>query len=269
MKIFTQKNDLINSIYKEKKLGFVPTMGALHKGHIALIERSIKNNKKTIVSIFINKPQFNNNNDFRKYPKLINRDIALLKKLKVNYLFMPKNIDIYPNGINKKIKINNFSRQLCGKYRPNHFEAVIDVVQRFINIINPKHMYFGEKDMQQLILIKDFVKKNYPMLKIIGCKTIREKNGLPFSSRNFLLSTNDKKIGQKIYKFLKVNKNKILQKKILVSDIKKRITILGISKIDYIKILDINKIIKPIKTKKIYKIFISYYLKETRLIDNI
>ena len=208
MKIILSKNKLKKLIHNQKNLGFVPTMGAIHKGHISLVKKCFSQCSKTIVSIFVNKPQFNRKSDFEKYPRILKNDIPILNKLKVNYLFLPKLKEIYPNGKNKKIKINSFSKKLCGKFRPGHFEAVADVIDRFIKIIRPKKIYFGEKDMQQLKIIEDFVNKNHKKVKVVGCKTIREKNGLACSSRNLLLSTDEKIIASSIYKFLVKEKKK-------------------------------------------------------------
>jgi len=269
MKIILSKNKLVKFIYREKNLGFVPTMGAIHKGHISLIKKSISQNNKTVVSIFINKPQFNKKSDFQKYPRLLKKDISILKKFKVDYLYLPSVNQIYPNGRNKNIKISSFGKKLCGKFRPGHFEAVADVIDRFIKIIKPKNIYFGEKDMQQLKVIEHFVKKNNLKTKVIGCKTIRDKNGVALSSRNFLLSIKEKQIASKIYKLVKSNKQKLIKKKLSLRLIKRKIFVLGVHKIDYIKILDISKLIKPYKRSKKYKIFVAYYLGATRLIDNI
>tara|TARA_B100000315_G_scaffold212466_1_gene209848 strand:- start:115 stop:924 length:810 start_codon:yes stop_codon:yes gene_type:complete len=269
MKIISSKNKLIRLIHKERNLGFVPTMGAIHKGHISLIKKCIFQCNKTIVSIFVNKPQFNKINDFRKYPRFLNEDINKLKKLKVNYLYLPTNAQIYPNGINKNIKINSFGKKLCGKFRPKHFESVVDVIDRFIKIIKPKKIYFGEKDMQQLKIIENFVKRNYLKIRIVGCKTVRERNGIACSSRNFLLSQKDKKIASKIFKFLCHKKRALIKNIKLIKNFKKKILDLGASKVDYIQLLDINKIMIPRVKKNKYKIFVAYYLRTTRLIDNI
>jgi len=269
MKIILDKTKLIKLLNKEENIGFVPTMGAIHKGHISLIKKSINQNKKTVVSIFVNKPQFNKKKDFEKYPRFLDQDKKALKKINVDYIFIPSQKQIYPKGVNKNIKINNFKKRLCGKYRPNHFEAVIDVIQRFINIINPKKIYLGKKDMQQLILIEDYLKRNKIKTRVVGCKIIRQKNGIAFSSRNLLLSNNDQKIASKIYKVLKTSKKKILQKGLKLMFIKNKIFNLGVKKIDYLKILDINKIIKPHKKNSNKKIFIAYYINSVRLIDNI
>ena len=269
MKIIKNKNKLNKLMQNEINLGFVPTMGALHMGHISLIKKCNSQCDKTIVSIFVNKPQFSNKSDLKKYPKTLKRDIKILNKRNVDYLYLPKDNQIYPHGRNKNIKIHPFSKKLCGKFRPGHFLAIVDVVDRFIKIINPKNIYFGEKDMQQLKIITDFIKRNHEKIRVVPCKTIREKNGIAFSSRNLLLSLKEKIIASKIYKFLKISKKDLLRKRITLEIIKKKIKTLGVSKIDYIQILDTNKIIKPYKKKNKHKIFIAYYLGQIRLIDNI
>ena len=269
MKIIFKKTNLEKFVNNEKNLGFVPTMGAIHKGHVSLIKKSIHQCDKTIVSIFINKPQFNKKIDYQRYPRTRNKDIAILKKLKVDYIYFPSENEIYPKGPNKKIKISSFKKKLCGKLRPGHFESVVDVIDRFINIIKPKKIYFGEKDMQQLKIVEDFIRKQYIKIKVVSCKTIREKSGIAFSSRNFLLTTKEKVIGSKVFKILIKNKKKIIKNNIFLKKIKIQILSLGVTKIDYIEVLNINKIIRPFKKNNKYKIFIAYYLGNTRLIDNI
>ena len=146
MKIILNKNKLLRLIKAKKNLGFVPTMGGIHFGHISLIKKSISQCDMTIVSIFINKPQFNRKKDFKMYPRVLSKDIAILKKLKIDFLYLPSVKQIYPKGVNKKIKISSFSKKLCGKFRPGHFKAVVDVIDRFIKIIRPQKIYLGEKD---------------------------------------------------------------------------------------------------------------------------
>ena len=269
MKTISNKNKLIKFTHYEKNLGLVPTMGAIHQGHISLIKKCISQCEKTIVSIFINRPQFNKKSDFQKYPRLLKKDISILKKFKVDYLYLPSVNQIYPNGRNKNIKISSFSRKLCGKFRPGHFEAVADVIDRFIKMIKPTNIYFGEKDMQQLKIIEHFVNKNHSKTKVIGCKTIRDKNGVALSSRNFLLSIKEKQIASEIYKLIINNKKNLIRKKLSLKSIKRKILKLGVHKIDYIEMLNINKLIKPYKRNDKYKIFVAYYLGSTRLIDNI
>ena len=269
MKIIYKKKKLINLINNERNLGFVPTMGAIHNGHKSLIKKSNYLCNKTIVTIFVNKPQFNKKKDFSRYPKRIKKDISLLKKMNVNLLYLPTNKEIYPTGRNKRIKIIPFSKKLCGKFRPGHFEAVADVIERFVKIIKPKKIFLGEKDMQQLLIIKHFLKNKYRNTKVVNCKTIREKNGIAFSSRNLLLSKEEKYIGSKIYKLIKYKKRKLIKKKISIRSLRKKFLSLGVKKIDYIKLININKLINKNYKKKKYKIFISYYLGKVRLIDNV
>ena len=269
MKIILQKIKLSKFTHNKKNLGFVPTMGGIHPGHISLIKRSIRECSNTIVSIYVNKQQFNNKKDFIKYPRVLRSDISKLKKLKIDLLYLPKSRDIYQNGYNKKIQINSFKKKLCGKFRPNHFTAVADVIDRFIKIIKPNKIFFGEKDYQQLKILENFIKINHPTCKVISCKTIREKNGIAYSSRNYLLNNKEKIIASKIFQFIKINKNKFIRKKISKNKIKQNIYLMGVKKIDYIEILNINKLIKPYINKNRYKIFIAYYLRKTRLIDNI
>mgnify|MGYP001160033159 CR=1 FL=1 len=269
MKIILSKNKLVKFIYSEKNLGFVPTMGAIHKGHISLFKKSISQNNKTVVSIFINKPQFSRKSDFQKYPRVLKNDILKIKKLKIDYLFLPSVKQIYPDGRNKNIKISSFGKKLCGKFRPGHFEAVADVLDRFIKIIRPKKIYLGEKDMQQLKIVEHFVKKEHPGIKVVGCKTIRKKNGIACSSRNFLLSTKESLIASQIYKIIVEQKKNVTKKNLSLDKLKNKIYLLGVNKIDYLEMLDVNKLIKPFLKKNNYKIFIAYYLGKTRLIDNI
>jgi pantoate--beta-alanine ligase len=269
MKIISKKNELIKILEHEKNIGFVPTMGSIHLGHISLIKKSLQNCDKTVVSIFINKPQFNQKKDFTNYPRLLKKDIILLKKNKVNILYLPNNKQIYPNGYKNLIRVNKLENKLCGKFRPGHFRAVVEVINRFIKIINPKYIYLGEKDMQQLKIIEDFVRKNFSKIKVISCKTKREKSGMALSSRNFLLNKTEKVIGSNIYKYLLKNKKKILSKNISIELAKNKVLLLGAKKIEYLSMIDVNKMIKPFKKINKYKIFISYYIGKVRLIDNI
>ena len=269
MKIISNKKKLAEFVDNEKNLGFVPTMGAIHSGHASLINKSIASCSKTIVSIFINKPQFNKKIDYKNYPRKRIKDILALRKLKIDYLYLPTSKQIYPSGHNKNIKISSFSKKLCGKNRPGHFKSVVDVVQRFIKIIKPAKIFLGEKDMQQLKIIDHFIKKNHIKTKVIGCKTIREKNGVACSSRNFLLSNQEMKFASSIYKYISKNKKKLIKGKIQIKNLRSKIIKLGADKIDYFELININKIIKPYKSKKKYKIFVAYFLGKTRLIDNI
>ena len=227
MKILLNNNDLNEALYNVSNLGFVPTMGSLHKGHIALIKRSLKECKKTIVSIFVNPTQFNNKNDYKNYPRNNRNDFSILKKLKVNFLYMPKKNDVYYFKRKSLIKLKKKDKILCAKYRKGHFEGVIDVMDRLTKLIKPKKIYMGEKDFQQLYLVKKYIKKK-PKTKIISCKTIRDTNKLAFSSRNKLLKRSELKMAKKISNELFLLKRKLgnnKNSKKLISQKKKSINL--------------------------------------------
>ena len=220
MKIIFSKKKLIQILKGQKNLGFVPTMGAIHKAHIYILKKSISLCNKTIVTIFVNKPQFNKITDYKKYPRNLKKDISILRKCKVDYLYLPSTKQIYPFGSSKKIEISSFSKKLCGKFRPGHFEAVVDVIDKFIRIIKPNKIFLGEKDMQQLKIIEEFINRNQIKTKVVGCKTIREKNGIACSSRNFLLTPNNIRIASRVYKLLYKKKKLLFMKKNILKTIK-------------------------------------------------
>ena len=271
MKIFRNSKELIKLIKNYRSLGFVPTMGALHKGHIKLIKLSQKKCVNTIVSIFVNPNQFNNKNDYKRYPRNISKDLSLLKKLKIDLVFIPTKRDMYNKKRLKKIILDNFHKKLCGKFRPGHFIGVVDIVDRFLNLIRPKYIFLGEKDYQQLVLIKKFISNKYKT-KVIPCKTVRNSKGLALSSRNYLLNKNEKKIGSKIYKLLKKSKfclKKSKSKSIFLKKIQNKIINFGVRKIEYLKLIDLKTNSEITKKTKKYNIFISYYFRNIRLIDNV
>ena len=269
MKILRTKNDLKEATNKIKNLGFVPTMGSLHNGHISLIKKSKLKCNKTLVSIYVNPKQFNNKKDFSKYPKNITRDLNILKKLKINFVFTPSTKEIYKEKRIKRIVLPNKCKILCAKSRKGHFEGVLDIMDRFIKLINPKYTFMGEKDFQQLFLVNKFISKKYKN-KIFPCKTVRDKNFLALSSRNFLLSKNEFNKAGLIAKYLsklksslkKNNKNHngILIKK---KELQKKFNI----KIDYLEIRNEKNLTSLIKNKKI-RLFVAYYINKVRLIDN-
>ena len=176
-------NLLDKYISNVSNLGFVPTMGGLHKGHVSLIKESIKKCKKTLISIFINPTQFNKKKDFLTYPKNMSKDLAILKKLDVDIVFIPSSKEMYKKKRKKKIIIKKNLNILCGKYRKGHFEGVIDIVDRFLQIIKPRYIFLGEKDYQQLKIIEELIKIEKSKTKIISCPSIRYENGISISSR--------------------------------------------------------------------------------------
>ena len=269
MKILLNNNDLNEALNNVSKLGFVPTMGSLHEGHISLIKKAKKECKKTIVSIFVNPTQFNNKNDYKKYPRNYKNDLLILKKLKVNFVFFPKKDDVYYYKRKFPIKINPNDQVLCAKFRKGHFEGVLDVMDRLTNLIKPSKIFMGKKDYQQLLLVKNFIEKKYKT-KVIGCKTIRDKNKLALSSRNYLLNAKDLIIAGKIAKKIFVLKKSIKDKKninkFLLKEKNKLQKTFNID-VQYLELRDKKKLLISKKISK-SKIFISYYLNGVRLIDN-
>ena len=263
MKIFRQKTLLQKNISEVKNLSFVPTMGGLHKGHEKLIKIAKKRFKKVLVSIYINPKQFNSKNDFRSYPRNIKKDIHILKKLKVDYLYFPNYRDIFSFKSKNQIYLHDFSKKLCGKYRKGHFKGVLDVVNRFLEILKPKYILLGKKDFQQLFLIKKHIEKNKINTRVIECNTFREKNGIASSSRNQNLNKREIKNLSKIIRFLKKNK-KLMNRKKIFKIIKK----FDVKKIDYIELLNLKTLKKPKNKKSKFNIFLAFYLGKTRVIDN-
>ena len=271
MKIFKDKHILQKEISKTKGISFVPTMGGLHKGHISLIKQSKKSKFKTLVSIFVNPKQFNKKSDFKSYPRNAKKDIRLLKKLKINYLYIPTFKDIYGFKPKEKVFLDKFSKKLCGRFRKGHFEGVLNVVNRFLEIIKPKYIFLGKKDYQQLYLIKKHIEKRKIKSKIIECKTIRENNGVACSSRNSNLNKKQMKIASNIFYYLNKLKNKIKKDFGLFDEnkIKKDLIKLGANKIDYLENYNIKNFKKVKKPNIKFNLFFAYYIKKTRLIDNI
>ncbi len=269
MKTLLNNIDLNEALFGNSNIGFVPTMGSLHDGHISLIKKSLKLSNKTIVSIFINPKQFNNKEDYKKYPKNIKKDLKILKKLKVDFVYLPKIKDIYRNKNNIKIKLNKQDKIMCAKYRKGHFEGVIEVMTRLTKIVSPSKIFMGEKDFQQLLLVKKYIEKNFKS-KIISCKTIRDKNKLALSSRNTLLKKDDLINAGKISKSLIIFKKKLSNKKninnlifIKKNELQKKYGI----KIDYLELRNIKNL-KLTNTIKNAKIFVAYFINKVRLIDN-
>jgi pantoate--beta-alanine ligase len=269
MKILLNNDDLNEALNTISNLGFVPTMGSLHKGHISLIKKSKKKSNKTLVSIFINPKQFNNKKDFQKYPRNNKKDLQILKKLNVDFVYLPSKKSIYHLKRKNKIKLNKKDKILCAKFRKGHFEGVIDVMDRLTNIIKPKNIFMGEKDFQQLFLVKNFIEKKYKS-KIISCKTIRKNNKLALSSRNLLLKKDEliraEKLTYNLISFKKkINKIKDITK--LLNIKKNELNKLYNIDIEY---LELRNMINLKKTNKIKysKLFIAYYLNKVRLIDN-
>lgn len=234
-------------LYSKKSIGFVPTMGALHKGHVELIKKSLKENDLTVVSIFINPTQFNNKEDLKNYPVTFEKDSHILKQLGVDYLFYPDYKQIYFDNYRYKISESDFSYKLCGKFRPGHFDGVLTVVMKLFNIIRPDKAYFGEKDFQQLQLIKGMAKSFFMDIKVVAVPTVREKDGLAMSSRNLRLTKEERILAPEF--------NKILASNASIKQIKTKLLRKGF-KVEYVE---------PDGDR----IFAAVYLGKVRLIDNV
>ena len=271
MKILLRNNDLNEALSAFSNVGFVPTMGSLHKGHISLIKKSQNYCNKTVVSIFINPTQFNNKNDYKKYPRNLKKDLKILKKSKkVDFVYLPKFKDIYNDKKKSKIKLLKKDKILCAKFRKGHFEGVLDVMNRLTRIVNPKKIFMGEKDFQQLYLVKKLLEKKYKT-KVISCKTIRDKNNVALSSRNFLLNKSQLIVAASIYKNISKIKSNMKNRKNITTFLEHKKNKLKNSykiKIDYLELRNIKNL-KLSKTTNNSKLFIAYYLKNVRLIDNL
>jgi pantoate--beta-alanine ligase len=276
MIIFKKKADLQDYLSRQKvKISFVPTMGALHQGHLSLIESSTKENSITVSSIFVNPTQFNDPKDFEKYPVTIDKDILLLETAGCDILFLPPVSEIYPDGTDKKehYDIGYLETILDGKYRPGHFQGVCQVVQRLLSIVEPDQLYLGQKDYQQCMVITRLIelmgKKD--LIKVIICPTLREKDGLAMSSRNMRLSPEERAKAPAIYKALQYIKENIkpgdLQS--LKSNAVTRLEEQGF-KPDYIEIADSTtlELVNEWDGKKELVVLAAAFLNEVRLIDN-
>ena len=270
MKLINQIIDLNKAINKEKRLGFVPTMGSLHKGHEALIKISKKKCKKTLVTIFVNPTQFNNKKDYKTYPRSLIKDLKILKRLKVDYVYLPTIIQIFNDKRLPKILLNESQKILCAKFREGHFEGVLDVLNRFVKLISPMSIFMGEKDYQQFFLVKSLIEKNYKT-KVYACKTIRDSNMIALSSRNSLLNKSNLYtlglITNKLFNFKKIiSKNRSKSKKLIHVFKKKLIKKYNI-RIDYLECRNKANLSTNIHAKS-FKLFVAYYLNNIRLIDN-
>ena len=270
MKLIKQITDLNKALNNQKKIGFVPTMGNLHEGHQALIKTSQKKCKKTLVTIFVNPTQFNNKNDYKTYPRSIYNDLKILKKLKVDYVYLPTVRQVFVDKKLPKIILKKSQKILCAKFREGHFEGVLDVLNRFVKLISPKSIFMGEKDYQQFFLVKNFIEKNYKT-KVYGCKTIRDSSMIALSSRNNLLNkTSLNTLGLVTNRLINLKKtiykNKPKSKK-LIHIIKKDLVKKFKIKIEYLECRNTVNLSTDINFKS-FKLFTAYYLNNVRLIDN-
>jgi pantoate--beta-alanine ligase len=276
VKIYNNITNLKEYLNSQENIGFVPTMGSLHQGHLSLIKNAILYNDCVVVSIFVNPTQFDNKDDLEKYPKDLNKDIDLIKTLHKNniVIFAPNAQEIYA----KKVKavhydFDGLEHQMEGKFRAGHFDGVGTIVKMLFDIVKPKQAYFGEKDFQQLQIIKKLVEKEQLGIEIVPCPIYREKDGLAMSSRNQRLSAEHRKIAPFIYKTLQEAKEKFDTKSAtkVTEWVEKQFSENKILELEYFTIAN-EKNLKTVKRKnkkQKYRAFIAVFAGKIRLIDNI
>jgi pantoate--beta-alanine ligase len=181
----------------DQSVGFVPTMGALHDGHVSLLKSSVADNDLTVLSIYVNPTQFNDPKDLANYPDTLAQDLALAESVGVDFVLLPRYDDIYADGFRYQVTENLFSKELCGANRPGHFTGVLTVVMKLLNLVKPNRAYFGKKDYQQYLLVRDMVETFFMDVEIVACETVRECDGLAMSSRNKLLDARSRKLAAK------------------------------------------------------------------------
>ncbi|WP_452220016.1 pantoate--beta-alanine ligase [Lacinutrix salivirga] len=261
---------------KGNSIGFVPTMGALHQGHLSLINKAFTQNSIVIVSVFVNPTQFDNAEDLKNYPRTLNNDVTLLKTVSKDAIvvYAPSVEDIYNgNTVAEQFTFDGLEFEMEGKFRHGHFNGVGTIVRRLFEIVKPDFAYFGEKDFQQLAIIKKLVQLHKIPVTIIGCKIHRETNGLAMSSRNVRLKPEYKKVAPFIYKTLQKAKQKFGTESAnkVTEWVEKQFAKHNLLKLEYFLIADVETL-KPVKrksNKKTYRAFIAVYADDIRLIDNI
>lgn len=278
MLIFKRIKDLQKHLqaadYKDKTIGFAPTMGALHQGHLSLIKRSKKECKVTVCSVFVNPTQFNDKKDFDKYPNTIATDIEMLNDSGCDVLFLPSVKEMYPNGFTDKTKVNFgfIAETLEGEHRPGHFGGMAQVVERLLKIVRPDKLYMGQKDFQQQLIVQQLIKKRKLKTNLVTVETMREKDGLAMSSRNVRLDPDSRKLAVEISKTLKKAKSEIRSKK---SEIDK-ITELGRSRLksfkqfelEYFEIRNAETLKQALSKKEKLIALTALKISGVRLIDN-
>ena len=258
---------------KGKKIGLVPTMGALHIGHISLVEKAKQQTNFVVVSIFVNPTQFSPNEDFKKYPRPIKSDLAVCRKAGVDVVFAPTAKQMYPDENLTWVNVEKLTEQLCGRFRPRHFRGVATVCAKLFNIVVPNVAFFGQKDAQQIIVIKRMVADLNMPLKVVVCPTVRQSDGLAVSSRNQYLTEQGRKDATYIYKALKKSRSLIkagaTEGKIIISEMKKMLKQVPSIKIEYISIVDAETLRELEKITGKVLIAAAVKIGSTRLIDNI
>lgn len=276
MKLVKTKQEVRDTVKEWRRqgltVGLVPTMGYLHEGHASLIDASVKNNDRTVVSIFVNPMQFSPNEDLESYPRDINRDSRVCEEHGADLIFNPEPEEMYGNMFCSFVDMDILTKELCGLSRPIHFRGVCTVVSKLFNIVKPDNAYFGQKDAQQLAVIKRMVEDLDMDIKINGCPIIRESDGLAKSSRNTYLNEEERKAALILSKTVKLGqeivKNGEKDAKIIVKQMTDNINTEPLAKIDYVKIVDLLTM-QPIETlDRPALCAMAVYIGKTRLIDN-
>ena len=274
MKTYTTIQSLQSTIdswhLQGQHIAFVPTMGGLHDGHLALVELAKQKADKVVVSIFVNPTQFGENEDFGQYPNTFEQDNVLLEQHQVDGLFIPSIEQIYPQGLDSDIKVCEMGDILCGASRPGHFNGVVQVVHRLFEIVKPDMTIFGQKDYQQLLLITQMANQYFPEIKLLSQPTIREQDGLAMSTRNQYLSINERKVAPRLYQVLLQAKQDYLDNtpvEVLTNRAKN--TLSEDFKVDYFEALDANTLKQITDNTSKIAILCAVFLESTRLIDNI
>ncbi len=277
MKVFSSIKETISYLEQqkiaEKSIGFVPTMGALHDGHLALMRRAKKENDLLVVSIFVNPVQFNNADDLKKYPHTPEDDTRKLESIYCDVLFAPNAEEMYPETVTKKYDFGRLDKVMEGAFRPGHFNGVAIVVKKLFDIIRPDRSYFGEKDFQQLAIIKKMVAMEKIPVKVVSCPIVREPDGLAMSSRNRLLSAEERKVAPFIFKTLQETRHR--RKHLCANPLKQMIINIFESneqfRLEYFDIVN-DETLQPIDgwNDKIGTVAcVAIWLGSVRLIDNI
>jgi len=256
-----------------KTIGFVPTMGALHEGHLELMRRAKRENDLLAVSIYVNPIQFNNPEDLKKYPRVLDRDLELLKTVNCDFVFAPSDAEMYPEPPSETFDFGGLERVMEGAFRPGHFNGVAIVVKRLFNIVQPHKAYFGEKDFQQLAVIKQLVEQEHFPIAIIPCDIVRENDGLAMSSRNVRLTPEERAIAPHIYRILKSVADKAPQMNPdeLEKWGKAQLDRIEAFTTEYFQIADGHTLqpLKSLKNTDSARAFVALQLGKVRLIDNI
>ena len=256
-----------------KKIALVPTMGSIHEGHISLVETAKKHGDIIIATIFVNPIQFNNTEDYNSYPKDFDKDVEILQKNGVDILFCPSLSEVYPDGFDTTVRVNSLSNSLEGHYRKGHMEGVATIVTKLFNIILPDYAIFGEKDYQQLLLIKSFVKDLNMSVEIIQSKTVRDKEGLALSSRNIKLTSAERLVACEIIKSLNIAFEKIISgqknSEQIINFIKEHLASFDSIKIEYVSIRNPYDFEILDKIQEEFVILVAAFIGEVRLIDNV